>query len=368
MSTEDTPLIRTAPFKADGLPTLIGSLPLTDHNEALAWIFAHTPEIPLWPQLPGKPGEGMLQQFVEGFPGITEDENRTYFNVQSAGFEEELVAFFEEYLAVSEDPILRATSRFKVSQDRAAGIYCLAAATGSKEGIRAVKGQITGPFTLLTGLTDQNRRLGYYDETIREMAVKGLAMKAAWQVAKLGEAGKPVLLFIDEPALAGLGSSAFISISQEAISADLTEVINAVHEAGGLAGIHVCANTDWGFLLAQPLDILSFDAYGFFDRLIGNKEQVLAFLARGGILAWGIVPTSERNHIIEETPESLIALWEKQAGQLVSAKLDLPALLRQSLITPSCGTGSLTPDLAARVLGLTRDVSAILRKKYLPTE
>lgn len=351
-------------FLAAGMSTLIGSLPLSDHKEALALILDHTPEIPLWPQLPGKPNEGMLEQFVEGFPGIIQDETHTYFNIEAPNFEEELVAFFEEYLKVSEDRSQLKASRFAVSGSRAAGIYSLAEATAGRKDVRAVKGQITGPFTLLTGLTDQNRRLGYYDATIREMAVKGLAMKAAWQVAKLKESGLPVLLFIDEPALAGLGSSAFISISLADIGQDLTEITNAIHETGGLAGLHVCANTDWNFLLALDLDILSFDAYGFFDRLIGSKNEVLAFLDRGAILAWGIVPTSEHGLIEKETPDSLAALWEKQAGELCSGNRDLTAILRQSLITPSCGTGSLTPELARRVLALTRDVSAILRARY----
>lgn len=367
MSSPDNSAQPPDSFIAAGMPTLIGSLPLADQEEALAWIFDHTPEIPLWPQLPGKPGEGMLEQFVEGFPGITVDETRTYFNLAAENFEEELVAFFEEYLTVAEDLSQLGASRFAVSRARAAGLYSLAAAAAGRPGVKAVKGQITGPFTLLTGLSDQNRRLGYYDPTIREMAVKGLAMKAAWQVGKLKESGLPVLLFIDEPALAGLGSSAFISISLADIGQDLTEITTAIHQAGGLAGVHVCANTDWNFLLSQEIDILSFDAYSFFDRLIGNKNEVLDFLERGAILAWGIVPTSEHSQIEKETPESLAALWEKQAGMLTDGNRDLAAILRQSLITPSCGTGSLPPALAKRVLALTRDVSALLRAKYQPT-
>jgi hypothetical protein len=39
-----------------------------------------------------------------------------------------------------------------------------------------------------------------------------------------------------------------------------------------------------------------------------------------------------------------------------------PAILRrQSFITPSCGVGSLSLDLAKRVLALTRDLSAKIR-------
>lgn len=352
-------------FKPAGLPTLIGSLPVTNHQEALELIFGHTPNIPLWPQLPSNRLEGMLNQFIEGFPGIVETDERTYFDVNSEDFAEKQLAFFEEYLAAIEDPAKLSASIFQVSNDRAQGLYRLRETVKKKPGTTAVKGQITGPFTLLTGISDHDQRLGYYDPAIREMVVKGLALKAGWQVQFLKELGLPVLLFIDEPALAGLGSSSFISISLEDIHQDLTEVIDAVHQAGGLAGIHVCANTDWDFLLSLDLDILSFDAYGFFDRLIVCKDKVHSFLDRGGIIAWGLVPTSEKEHILKEDTDSLVALWEKQAEQLSDSKWDQKSLLNQTLITPSCGTGSLSPELARQVLVLTRDVSTALRRKYL---
>ncbi|MCI5120720.1 MAG: hypothetical protein D3908_05925, partial [Candidatus Electrothrix sp. AUS4] len=57
-------------FTPNGLPVLIGSLPLSDHKEAIARIFSATPEIPLWPQLPGDPFEGLMPQFAEGIPCI----------------------------------------------------------------------------------------------------------------------------------------------------------------------------------------------------------------------------------------------------------------------------------------------------------
>jgi methionine synthase II (cobalamin-independent) len=364
MPAAETTRTDAPPFTADGRPTLIGSLPVAEHRQALDWIFQYTPEIPLWPQLPTNPHEGMMNQFIEGFPGIIEVP-KTHFDIGTQGFDEKLLQFYEAYLQMSENPVALSDSPFAISRERAAGLHQLREWAGRQPQVTAVKGQITGPFTLLTGLTDQHQRLGYYEPVIREMTVKGLAMKGAWQVCFLRELGLPVILFIDEPALAGLGSSSFISISLEEIHQDLSEVIGAVKKTGGLAGVHVCANTDWNFLLSLPLDILSFDAYGYFERLATSRDRLLTFLERGGIIAWGLVPTSNEEHIRKETADSLVRLWEKQAATLAGGKWDLPALLRQSLITPSCGTGSLSPELARQVLMLTRDLSATLRRKFL---
>jgi len=345
--------------------TLIGSLPVSDYHQALGLIMAHTPDIPLWPQLPSNPLERMMNQFVEGLPGVIEAEGKTYFDLSTADFEAEQLAFYEAYLAASETPASLLCSRFAVSEARARGIYELKKMVGQHTKVMALKGQITGPFTLLTGLADGDHRLGYYNETFREMAVKALAMKAAWQVEFLKDLHLPVIVFIDEPALAGLGSSAFISIAKEDIAQDLSEVIGAIKGAGGLAGIHVCANTDWNFLLALDLDILSFDAHGFFDRLITCKPQVHDFLARGGVLAWGIVPTADVTTIMRESCDSLVALWERQSDLLLGGRWDKSTLIAQSLITPSCGTGALPLEAAQQVLALTRDVSATLRQRYL---
>lgn len=351
-------------FSADGLPTLIGSLPLQNHEEALDLIFRYTGEIPLWPQLPSRPQERMLYQFMEGVPGLEQEGDKIFFNTASDAFQNELLSFFEEYLAVTEAGQDLLASRFAVSRDRAPGLYLLQEKSATIDKV-ALKGQTTGPFTLLVGLCDQQQRLAYYDDSLREMLVKAVAMKAAWQTLFLKQAAGTVILFLDEPALAGLGSSSFISIDKEDIAAHLNEVIAAIHRSEGLAGIHVCANTDWNMLLGLDLDIISFDAYGFFDRFVTCKEAVINYLDRGGVIAWGGIPTSNSEAIEKENIESLVALWEDHMHQLESPAYSLRQLLRQTLITPSCGTGSVAPEPATKVLELCSGVAAALRQKYL---
>ena len=141
----------------------------------------------------------------------------------------------------------------------------------------------------------------------------------------------------------------------------LCEVIDAVHQAGGLVGVHVCANTDWSLILNSAADILSFDAYGFFERLVLYEASLKTFFDQGRMLAWGIVPTSNSEDIARETVSSLVAKWGSQANQLEALGIKRTTILSQSLITPSCGTGSLSPDEAIKVLEMTREVSQILR-------
>ena len=351
-----------AQFKGNALAMLIGSLPIADHDQAIRMVFKYTPEIPLWIQLPAYPEEGMMVQFLQGIPGLVQSQDRVFIDTSESTFEDDLLKFYEDYLAITEGGLPLDGTRFVLTQKTARGFYTLLDVMKSSSQFPvAIKGQITGPVTLATGLTDQHGRALFYDDRLLDVVVKTLAMKTRWQVEQLSQWGIPVIIFIDEPGLAGFGTSAFISISKEDVSRVLSEVIDAAHQAGGLAGVHVCANTDWSLILDSAADVLSFDAYGFFDRLALYEASLKTFFDQGRILAWGIVPTSSSRDIARETASSLVAKWESQASQLENIGIERTKCLAQSLITPSCGTGSLTPEEAINVLEMTREVSQTLR-------
>jgi methionine synthase II (cobalamin-independent) len=351
-------------FKGNALALLIGSLPVADHHEAVDMIMKYTPDIPLWVQLPVHPEESMMTQFLSGVPGLVNDAGRFFIDTSKPEFEDDVLRFYEDYLAVTEGGAPLEDTRFVLTPETARGFFALLDEVESApQPPVALKGQITGPVTQATGLTDQNRRAIFYDDRLLDIVSKTLAMKARWQVEKLSQQGVPAILFIDEPSLAGFGSSAFISISREDITRVLSEVIDAIQQAKGLAGVHVCANTDWSLILDSSADILSFDAYGFFDRLVLYETSLKTFFDQDRILAWGIAPTSDAGDIENETAPNLVAKWESQASQLEALGIQRQKVVAQSLITPSCGTGSLSRDHAIKVLDMTREVSEALRSQ-----
>jgi methionine synthase II (cobalamin-independent) len=255
-------------------------------------------------------------------------------------------------------------TRFALTPETAAGFFVFTQRIASlPKPPKALKGQVTGPITFCTALKDQQGRALFYDQQLREVAVKLLAMKARWQVEKLSRFNCPVIIFIDEPALAGFGSSEFISIGREEISACLNEVVAAIHSVGGLAGVHVCANTDWSLLLASEIDIVNFDAYAYFDRFVLYPEQIKHFLESGGILARGIVPTLNPTDIEKENSASLLKRWRIQTAAIEALGVKRSALRAQSLLTPSCGTGSISLEHAKKVLRLTKEISATVREE-----
>ena len=349
------------------LPVLIGSLPIKNHLEALQMIMAHTPQIPLWPQLPKLPKEGMVQQFMDGFPGLTEQGNAISVNTSTDDFVHEMAAFYQDFLGAQDLSVLPDNSRFSLDIERAKGFFILHEhLNNNNTPLVSVKGQITGPMTTGISIKDQDGNSIFYDDNLRDMLTKLLALKARWQIERLKPLcdQTPPILFIDEPGMVSFGSTALAGVTREMVCSAVNEVIDEVRTAGGLAGIHICANGDWEPVLQSNTDIISFDAYSYFDNFILYRKQLVKFIERGGILAWGIIPTANPDIIKNESVENLFSIWESQLARLTKMGIPKNRLLKQTIIAPSCGTGSLTIKQATKVLSMTASLSSAIRKHY----
>lgn len=345
-------------------PILIGSLPLRDHEEAMHLILKHVPQLPLWPQLPQNRGEGMVRQFLNGFPGLMDSTNRHWIDSGMKGFEDEMAAFYEEFIEIEKDIQHLDKSRFSLDTDTARGFFTLIHYLNSEPSpLLTVKGQITGPVTTGIGTRDQHGNSIFYDDNLRDILLKLLALKGRWQVRQLKRFTEqvPPIIFIDEPGLVSFGSSGFGGISGEMVSESVAEVISAIQDEGGLAGVHICANGDWSPALSSKTDIISFDAYFYFDNFILYREMLHRYISRGGILAWGIIPTGDPLVVERESSESLFDAWLKQLKILSTFGFTEKRLMEQTFIAPSCGTGSLPLKLAQKVLEMTAEVSQLAR-------
>jgi hypothetical protein len=144
------------------------------------------------------------------------------------------------------------------------------------------------------------------------------------------------------------------------VAEKLDEIIGTIHEQGAIAGIHCCGNADWPLIFNTKVDIVNFDAFGYLEKVLLYPSDIRKFYDRGGALAWGIAPTGAFTG--SETAEGLVARLEAGMKRLEAGGIDRRTILRQCILTPSCGMGSLTPENAEAILKLLRQVSDRMQK------
>ncbi len=331
------------PFSTTG----IGSLPHTVPADACRLILESV-DIPFWPQLP-RLGiqELMIPQYIEGFPlALVEDENVWAVD----GSQDDVFAF---YSAMESD------KGFPISRQYAKGLYAFLDELRNRPRLPIIKGHITGPLTFALGLTDREKKPLYFDEEKRELALELLKGKARWQIQLLKKLAADVIIFIDEPILSALGTSSYVGVAEEEAARLLKDTVEAIRTAGGISGIHCCSRADWPLIVASGVDILNFDAYFYAESLRIFPEEVKMFLNNGGTIAWGVVPTTEE---IRKTSLETIANKLRQGLKvLTDIGVDRQKAQSQSIITPSCGTGSLEVKEAEKVFYFLKNLKSNLQ-------
>ena len=307
-------------FKATG----IGSIPSLGIQEACAHILERIPEMPYWPQLVKRSHlEDMVIQFSEGLPSLEIIEEKRSLSISSGDLESALVTFYDRQSPEKYGPF--------------------------------IKGQTVGPITFAAGVTDQDGKSILYNPDLLDAAVKGLAIKAVWQIGELNRTGKRTIIFLDEPYLSGFGS-AFTPIQRHDVVGLLKEVIDYIREkTDALIGVHCCGNTDWPMIIESGPDIINFDAYGYMDTFLLYPETLSRFLSEGGAIAWGIVPTADFTG--KQSVESLLKRLQEGLTRLKDWGLDSDTIAGGSILTPACGMGTMENGLAERVLVLLSELS-----------
>ncbi len=346
------------------MTTGIGSLPLQDPQAALELIKSHFPECPHWPQLPVYPEEYFITQFmsplVELGLVVHPAGKNPRFTDGDPEFWERAAAFYDHFLQAEEGE--QAPELFALPERAARGFHVFLKDLKEKGtgGARYLKGQMIGPVTAGFQVFDHQGRAAFYNDQLRDIMTKCLQMQAAWQTQQITRFGLPVMIFVDDAFMYTYGHHEFLSLRREDIIAALSTLFGAIRQHGGIPGLHVCAQADWSLAFEAGVEVLSLDAYHNFTSLLAYTEQLERFLASGGVMAWGLIPTSDS--CLEETPETLAERFRGFVDNLAGKGLSREAVLNGSIITPSCGTGTLAPDLARRVYDLTVDAAGLLQK------
>ncbi len=329
------------------MATGIGSVPYQEIDSTCRDILEHLPLIPFWPQFVKRSYlEDMNIQYSEGLPLLEiNEEKKALFIPSMDNAELKLVAFYERFLAQDID-------YFSISRRYAPGLYTLIDLInkGIKHDGPYIKGQTVGPITFAGGISDVNGKAILHNAELMEAMVKGLAIKALWQVRELGKSGRRPIIFLDEPSLSGFGSAFSPLQRNEVIDIHRTVIDYLKENSDTLVGIHCCGNTDWSMIIESCPDIISFDAFDYMDYFLLYPADIIKFIENGGNVAWGIIPTLNLKR--NESAENLFSKLKEGLKRVHQWGIDPEILAQRSILTPACGMGTIRPEAAKKCLDL----------------
>lgn len=344
----------------------IGSLPHNTVESAIEVVKKDFSEIPFYPQLSNiNRNEDMTIQFLEGLPSFLPSNESFEIDTESEKFFEDLESFFTDYEEIIADTDTEILEKYAISKEFSSTFPEFEKIIKNTKPQYA-KAQIIGPFTLAAMLTDQNGINAIFDETLREIVVKLLTLKVLWQIKHIKQANPTTIpiIFMDEPTLSQLGTSAYLTISEKDVVDMLAEISEIIHQNGGISAIHCCGKCDWTILIKAKADIINFDAFAFSEHLGLFAQEIDKFLQDGGKLAWGLVPTLDVEALKNITLADLIKDFGQGIKYLTNKGIDEKLIIDNSLITSSCGAGSLSVELAQKAMDLVFELSNELRKRF----
>ena len=345
----------------------IGSLPHNNTKQAMDLVKKDFQKIPFFPQLSKvNKNEDMDIQILEGMPSFFSNKSQSFFfDTESENFYQNLEEFFSDYEEITNDINSTKLEKYAISENFSSTFpYFEQIIRENKP--QYAKGQIIGPFTLSSILKDQNNISVIFDETLTDIVQKQLILKVLWQIRRIKQANETTIpiIFMDEPTLSQIGTTAFLSINESDIIKMLKEISDIIKKHGGISAIHCCGKCDWRIPIESGIDIINFDAYNYSKNFSIYHKAIKTFLEQGGKIAWGLVPTTDGRLLADLNVKILEKIFTDSVKYLTKKGLDEKLIIDNSLITSSCGAGSLSVKDSQKAMDLLHDLSEYLTKRY----
>lgn len=310
--------------------TSIGSLPHTQLE--LAVQLALRCDVPAAPQLPScDRGELMIPQALEGLPGASWDETGVAVIDEAAwrAGAEVFGAKLSKALEGDVEPFLPSPTSWRALRPFLWEV--------EERKLPFAKVQLAGPLTVRwTARLSDGRPVAAIAQLEQQLFQLVFVRALALARAVKERHSRPVV-FLDEPALYAWDRRKPLHVVQ---LQELRMLVLALQKEGALVGLHSCSNTDWAAILDLGIDWLSVDAGLSLASVIATGASFDRFLARGGRLVIGVLPTNSTiEYVVAERVAATLAVLGPRAKEI----------LRQSLLAPACGLAMRTVHEADRL-------------------
>jgi hypothetical protein len=330
-------------FCGDGAVTGVGSLPFTQPSRAIDLIARCAPDLPFWPQLRRlSPREAIIPQFLgPSFKHVVGVRGEYAYHIPADRMDR-----FTASLAKDDA---------RLEPANAAGFYAFIEAygRGAFPNARAVKGQTLGPITGACAL-ETDAGLLLQDPDMRALIADHAVRMANWQAEVLLRVSPSVVLVLDEAYL-GVVLRTRPELRHDVVTL-LRAVVVRIRRPGVLVGLHCCDELPFAVIAEIAPDVLSFDAHHG-GATFANDPDARRFVAEGGHVAWGWVPT--RDDLSSVSPDAVVDRWIGVAKRITEAGdgIDLARIRCRSLVTATCGLAGSSEATCERSFVLAGEIS-----------
>ncbi len=340
-------------------PIAVGSLPLKDVGLAMKLVEKDFAVIPFLPQLVNiSKNEDIISQFTEGMPSFFLGGKCFKQN------DEEIEKFYSDYNNIFSGQKEK-LEKYAISPDFSHSFADFEKLVRMKKPVYA-KLQITGPFTLCDSYKNEKNQYLIYDEKLKDILIKLLELKVLWMIERVKKAnsGTKPIIFIDEPYISQLNKPSYKDVARSDVISMLSNIVKTIHENDAISGIHCCGDCDWSLVIESGSDIINPDIYYHGTNFLSYDKDIAGFLKKGGKISWGIVPTRYEEDLKNIRVQDLLQIFESALTYLTKNGIDEKLITENSLITSSCGAGTLRVEMAERAMDLVFELSKILRERY----
>ncbi len=332
--------------------TNMGNVPYRDVKRAVQTVLEY---FPVAPSLPAT--SRSMKWMLEGIPCLVFDRQRRQVLMDpSPERESEILEFYSRYEQEDLD-------YFATTFDTAPFLYALLDRLKEVRpaNLKWVRFQTAGPLILGDTIKQMDGNPALHHETLRDILIKGSNIKARWLEKKIKAeiAGVEVIADLPETTLVN-----FTAAGGTGTREDMVDIINeSFRGLRCLKWIHCCANIDWSILTDTETDVINFDAYHHSEKVSLYHKEIKAFLERGGMIGWGIIPVNEEV-ISNETVDRLTDRLQEGIAFFVKKGIDEMLLASGSWVLPCCDTSLLRPETSDAAFAMAREISSRMKVKY----
>ncbi len=332
--------------------TMMAAVPYRDVDRAADIILECFPEAPCLPVMTRS-----VRWLLEGIPCLVMDRERRiiYFDL-STERENDILEFYDRYEAQDLD--------YFATTSHTAPFFHRMIETIAQRRTRALKWlafHTAGPVLLGDTLKQADGTAAIHNETLRDVLIKGMNMKARWLERWIQS------VIPDVQVIADLPETTLVTFTSSGGTGSRESIVEAVNLSfaglNSISWVHCCANIDWSLLIESDVQVINFDAYQHADNFALYANGLKGFLARGGMVGWGVVPVVKED-LARESLQGLTDRLIDAVKTLVNQGIDEQHLAQASWVLPSCETVLLTPEESDRVFRLTRDIGMAMKERY----